>query len=70
MPDQPAAVQDVIGCLYEGVSMSKQWPDALDRVSLLFGSMAAHFFLCDEAADRPKPQRQHADVADAVAGDL
>jgi PAS domain-containing protein len=53
MPDQESAAQDVIGCLYEAVSTPEHWPDALDRVTSLFGSMAAHFFLWDDAADRP-----------------
>ncbi len=51
--DRAALMQDAVGCLYESAGTPEQWGDALDRVYRLFDSMAAHFFLWNEATDQP-----------------
>lgn len=50
--DRDAALQEVIGLLYEAAMTPDGWSEALDRMYHLFGAMAVHFFLWNKALDQ------------------
>jgi DNA-binding CsgD family transcriptional regulator len=55
--DKEAALREVVALLYEAAVDPQEWIGALDRTYQLFDSMAAHFFVWDQALDQPVESR-------------
>ncbi len=55
--DKEAALREVVALLYEAAVNPQEWAGALDHMYQLFDSMAAHFFLWDQALDQPVESR-------------
>jgi DNA-binding CsgD family transcriptional regulator len=58
--DKEAALREVVALLYEAAVNPQEWTGALDRMYQFFDSMAAHFFLWDQAVDQAVDSRASA----------